>query len=128
VKLNSISIGGGLALVAVGLLANAAASLVGSADKVAHADDLKTKRLQAVADAPMLRADEGGAEMVAMGDGGACVEGEPLNWFGAIRWFPACSGSYLSLARTPLIYADVNADGAAERFGWTRASIYGSPY
>jgi hypothetical protein len=93
VKLNSISIGGGLALVAVGLLANAAASLVGSPDRTANADDLKraAKSPQPVADVAVSRADEGGAEMVAMGDSGGCIWGEPLEWFGDIHELPDCA-------------------------------------
>ncbi len=100
-KLNSISIGGGLALVAVGLLANAAASLVGSPERTANADDLKraAKSPQSVADAPMLRANEmrramdGTPPTMPMGGGDGCVEGEPLNWFGEIRELPECSYS-----------------------------------
>jgi hypothetical protein len=146
VKLNSISIGGGLALVAVGLLANAAASLVGSPERTAHADDLKTKRLQAVADVPMSSADEmrramdGTPPMMPMGGGDGCVEGEPLNWFGEIRELPECavrvspfpSSPQISLIETGNI--DLNADHQVEclySFGGTFGGIviwqYGNP-
>ncbi len=103
-KLNSISIGGGLALVAVGLLANAAASLVGSPDKVAHADDLKraAKNPQPIADVAVSSADEmrramdGTPPTMPMGAGDGCVEGEPLNWFGEIRELTDCQWLALS--------------------------------
>jgi hypothetical protein len=132
VKLNSISIGGGLALVSVGLLANAAASLVGSPDRTANAHDLKPKRHHAVADVPLSSADEmrramdGTPPKMPMGGGDGCVEGEPLNWFGAIRWLDGCSGGqFLNPARTPFAYADVNGDGRSERLWWTRKGIIG---
>ncbi len=118
-KLNSISIGGGLALVAVGLLANAAASLVGSPDRTANADDLKraAKNPQPVADVAVSRADEGGAEMVAMGDSGGCIWGEPLDWFGEIRELPDCAiDGYAVLGFQTLDTGllDVNHDGVHE--------------
>ncbi len=115
-KLNSISIGGGLALVAVGLLANAAASLVGSPDRTANADDLKrsAKNPQPIADVAVSRADESGAEMVA---GSQCVsEGEPLNWFGAIRQLPACLHPYDTPRLANLLSADVDASGTQDFF------------
>jgi hypothetical protein len=126
VKLNSISIGGGLALVAAALLANAVASLLGSPDKVAHADELRrAARSQPVADVPVTSAEEGGVEKAAGSE--ACVEVDPpaQQWFETIRWLPACDGGTLSPGRTPLAYADVNGDGAAERFGCTRTVLYG---
>ncbi len=118
-KLNSISIGGGLALVAVGLLANAAASLVGSPDRTANADDLKraAKNPQPIADVAVSRADEGGAEMVAMGDGGGCIWGEPLDWFGDIHELPDCAmGSPYELAFVMMRggMVDINRDGNQE--------------
>ncbi len=119
-KLNSINIGGGLALVAVGLLANAAASLVGSTEQTANADDLKraAKNPQSVADVAVSRADEGGAEMVAMGGGCQPIQGESLNWFGPIREIGQCfSGEGLHLPKgAPLTHADVNGDGVPESF------------
>jgi hypothetical protein len=80
-----------------GLLVNAAASLVGSPDRTANADDLKrwAKTPQPVADVAASRADDGGAEMVAMGGGDGCVWGEPLNWFGEIRELPPLRGGHL---------------------------------
>ncbi len=125
-NLNSISIGGGLALVAVGLLANAAASLVGSPDRTANADDLNraAKNPQSVADVPVSRADEGGAEMVA---GSECqpADAEVLNWFGEIRELPMCYDLYVGNERLPLsvLLADVNQDGVDEAFEFTGGYI-----
>ncbi len=125
-KLNSISVGGGLALVAAALLANSAASLVGSADKVAHADDLNraAKNPQPVADVAVSRADEGGAEMVA---GSECPTevGEDLNWFGEIRELPMCFSPYSGNERLPQnqFLADVNQDGVDEAFQFTGGYI-----
>jgi hypothetical protein len=129
-KLDSISVGGGLALVAVALLANAAASLFGSTDRTAHADDLKrgAKTTRPIADVPVSRADEGGAEMVAMGDSGGCqlVEANARNWFGSIREIGDCGsgdGAY-RLGGAHFSYADVNADGRGESFQRSGGYIY----
>ncbi len=143
-NLNSISIGGGLALVAVGLLANAAASLVGSPDRTAHADDLNraAKNPQPVADVAVSRADEmrraidGTPPTMPMGGGDGCVEGEPLNWFGEIREFPSCvlqydTGGfvYLLMGTEDLRYCDVNGDAKMEGFrsGYTMLISDGVP-
>jgi hypothetical protein len=121
VKLNSMSVGGGLALVAAALLANAAASLVGSGDKVAHADELRqAAKSQPVADVPVSRAEEGGAELAAGTAAGGCYlsEGKPLSWFGAIREIGECAagrGPYLPPGQ-PFLYADVDSDGRSESF------------
>jgi hypothetical protein len=143
VKLNSISIGGGLALVAVGLLANAAASLVGTPERTANADDLKraAKNPQSVADVAVSRADEmrramdGTPPTMPMGGGGVgCDWGKPLEWFGVLRESPEC----LSLGLPPWGWAppqstieriDVNADGMMEYVGitWGRLVISGVP-
>ncbi len=119
-KLNSISIGGGLALVAIGLLANAAASLVGSPERTANADDLKrgAKQPQPVADVAVSSADEGGAEMMA--GSGCVIEGEPLNWFGAIRQLPACLHPYDTPRLANLFSADVDASGNQDFFEASR--------
>ncbi len=123
-KLNSISVGGGLALVAVGLLANAAASLVGTPDRTANADDLKraAKSPQSVADVAVSSADEmrramdGTPPMMPMGGGDGCVEGEPLNWFGELRELPPCAadGGALFLTVDFENYQDINQDGESE--------------
>ena len=95
-NLNRISVGGGLALVAVGLLANAAASLVGTPDRIARADGMKRadkrQRQEPVVDVVVPRQDEGGAGTMAMGVGDGCqvVVREPLEWFGAIHRIGEC--------------------------------------
>ncbi len=119
-KLNSISVGGGLALVAVALLANSAASLLGSPDKVAHADELRrAAKSQPVADASVSRGDESASsQTMSMGSGTWCpVDREPQSWFGAIRLIPNCgpAGTPL-LAGAAIDFADVDGDGSAERF------------
>ncbi len=138
-KLNSISVGGGLALVAAALLANAAASLVGSPEQFAHADDLKRAgKLQPVAYVPVPSADEGGmrrvmdgtpASMPMGGSGGGCViEGEPLNWFGAIRLMPSCLYPNdllrLDFNLTP---ADVDGNGRLESFKASGSALIPAP-
>ncbi len=79
-KLNSISVGGGLALVAAALLANAAASLVGSTDRTTHAEDLKANWQQVATD----------ASSTALLAKPSCNDGEALEWFGAVRPLPSC--------------------------------------
>jgi hypothetical protein len=112
-ELKNLSLAGSLCLLALGLFANAGVDWASATQKTAHADDLKTKRHQAVADVPVSRSDEGGAEMVA---GSQCViEGEPLNWFGAIRRMPSCL--YPSdFWRVEYFQADVDGDGRFESF------------
>ncbi len=129
-KLNSISVGGGLALVAVALLANAAASLVGSLDRTAHAHDLRrgAKTTRPVADVPVSRADEGDAGLAAGTAAGGChlSEGKPLNWFGAIRKIGECAegqGPYLPPGE-PFLHSDVDADGRSENFHFSNGYIY----
>jgi hypothetical protein len=124
VKLNSISIGGGLALVAVGLLANAAASLVGSPDRTANADDLKraVKQPQPIADVAVSSAVEGGAEMVA---GSECPSQFPSqHWFSSIWRVGSCPNQQpFRFGSAPLESADVNADGVLETFSYGVGTI-----
>jgi hypothetical protein len=124
VKLNSISVGGGLALVAAALLANAAASLVGSADKVAHADKLKrAAKSQPIADFPVSRAEEGGDEMMAMGVN--CPPSvAPQHWFSSIWLVGTCplQGQF-NWGLAPFQFADVNADGRPESFSYGDGAI-----
>jgi hypothetical protein len=117
-ELKNLSLAGSLCLVALGLFANAGVDWASATQKTAHADDLKSKRHHAVADAPMLRADEGGAEMVAMGGESSCGSiGNSQQWFGAIREPSDCfDDGGTSFGRASFSHGDVNKDGHDESF------------
>lgn len=111
-----VSIGGGLAMVGLGLLAVAGAVVVTGSAGVTHADTRIRVEAPPSWSRPARVNDDGGRRSLALGDGSGCVTGAPLSWFGSIRGLPDCGYPYGAPTQDGEA-ADVNGDGRLEYYG-----------
>jgi hypothetical protein len=115
-NMGQVSIGGGLGMVGLGLLALAGAVAVTGSAGVTHAD----ARIRADAppswSRPARGGDDGGRRTLSPGNRSGCVTGAPLSWFGSIRGLPDCGFSYGAPTQDGEA-ADVNGDGRLEYYG-----------
>jgi hypothetical protein len=112
-----LSLAGAVALVGVGLLANAGVQWATATQNVASADDRDPGRVESPSAAPMVL---GGMvdtlQSMHMGSDGRCDEEAPVDWFGDVRALPNCGWVAYGLPTQDGRFADVNADGIVEYF------------
>jgi hypothetical protein len=125
--LKNLSLAGSLCFVALGLFANAGVDWASATQKTVYADDLKEKAPRRMPEGGMRPAmDKTPPTIPAGSGGGGCIEGEPINWFGAIHELPECAAvippsgnpqsqwAYFPVDEGRLV--DVNGDGRVEAF------------